>query len=229
MFNATTEKDFRRDQSINNRKRESSVLEHRGFSGSFGEPTEDKLRVEADRRRMLFGISLTHRLVKFASLLRPYRALLFILLLLLLEDVYHWRSNHVPRPLVPLDPPFQRGCRAFEPPTRRENATILMLARNQELEGAVVSIKSLEESFNKIHHYPVVFLNNEEWSEEFKRRLTEEVSGEAIFETISTGDWGFPEGTDVERARSEMDRQGRQDVKYGQLESYHHMCRYNSG
>lgn len=49
------------------------------------------------------------------------------------------------------------------------NAVMLMLARNSELEGAVSSVKQLEERFNRKYHYPWVFLNDEPFSEEFKQ------------------------------------------------------------
>ena len=49
------------------------------------------------------------------------------------------------------------------------NAVMLMLARNSELEGAVSSVKQLEENFNRRYHYPWVFLNDEPFTEEFKQ------------------------------------------------------------
>ena len=52
---------------------------------------------------------------------------------------------------------------------RAANAVMLMLARNRELKGAVSSVKQLEENFNWRYHYPWVFLNDEPFSEEFKR------------------------------------------------------------
>jgi len=49
------------------------------------------------------------------------------------------------------------------------NAVMLMLARNSELEGAVSSVKQLEEKFNHRYHYPWVFLNEVPFTEEFKQ------------------------------------------------------------
>ena len=49
------------------------------------------------------------------------------------------------------------------------SAVMLMLARNSELEGAVKSVRQLEEKFNWRYHYPWVFLNEEPFSEEFKQ------------------------------------------------------------
>ena len=63
-----------------------------------------------------------------------------------------------PKPEVPREP-IEEGT---------ANAVMLMLARNFELEGAVRSVKNLEEKFNHRYHYPWVFLNEEPFTEEFK-------------------------------------------------------------
>lgn len=63
-----------------------------------------------------------------------------------------------PKPEVPREP-IEEGA---------ANAVMLMLARNIELEGAVRSVKNLEEKFNHRYHYPWVFLNEEPFTEEFK-------------------------------------------------------------
>ena len=52
--------------------------------------------------------------------------------------------------------------------SRRANATILMLARNADVDNAVRSVRRLEDRFNKKFGYPWVFLNEEPFSEEFK-------------------------------------------------------------
>jgi hypothetical protein len=51
---------------------------------------------------------------------------------------------------------------------KRANATIVMLARNSDLDFAVRSIRELEDRFNRKYQYPYTFLNEEEFSEEFK-------------------------------------------------------------
>lgn len=53
--------------------------------------------------------------------------------------------------------------------TRRANATLLMLARNTDVEGAVRSVRELEDRFNRRYGYPWTFLNEEPFSDEFKR------------------------------------------------------------
>lgn len=53
--------------------------------------------------------------------------------------------------------------------TRRANATLLMLARNSDADGAVRSVRELEDRFNHKYNYPWTFLNEEPFSEDFKR------------------------------------------------------------
>lgn len=44
-----------------------------------------------------------------------------------------------------------------------------MLARNSDADGAVSSIKELEDRFNKRYQYPWLFLNEVPFSDEFKQ------------------------------------------------------------
>lgn len=55
------------------------------------------------------------------------------------------------------------------PQSGQANAVILFLARNSDLDGVVSSVRQLEDRFNRIYHYPWVFLNDEPFTEEFKR------------------------------------------------------------
>lgn len=51
---------------------------------------------------------------------------------------------------------------------RTANATLLMLARNSDLDNVIRSMRRLEDRFNVHYKYPWVFLNDVEFSEEFK-------------------------------------------------------------
>jgi hypothetical protein len=53
-------------------------------------------------------------------------------------------------------------------PRPRENATLVMLARNSEVNNVVRSVYELEDRFNRKYNYPWIFLNNEQFSDEFK-------------------------------------------------------------
>jgi hypothetical protein len=52
---------------------------------------------------------------------------------------------------------------------RKANATFVILARNGDIKGVAHSIKQIEDRFNRHYHYPYVFLNEQPFSEEFKR------------------------------------------------------------
>jgi alpha 1,2-mannosyltransferase len=52
---------------------------------------------------------------------------------------------------------------------RKANATFVILARNGDIKGVAHSIKQIEDRFNRHYHYPYVFLNEEEFTDEFKR------------------------------------------------------------
>jgi alpha 1,2-mannosyltransferase len=52
---------------------------------------------------------------------------------------------------------------------RRANATLLMLARNSDVDGAVRSVREMEDRFNNKYRYPWVFLNEEPFSDDFQR------------------------------------------------------------
>lgn len=164
-----------------------------------------------------------------------HRISLFTLLsCILLEIVLHNYSYHVSSPGIPLDPSFSTGCN--DPPVDirpedRENAVIVMLLRNSERDGAVASISSLEQHFNRWWHYPIVFLTSEAqgWDQEVVDALTEVASGEVHFETTGPDGCGNPAWIDKERATQAAEQQEAAGVKYGGLEGYHHMCRFYSG
>lgn len=58
---------------------------------------------------------------------------------------------------------------SFDPQLGRANAVFIMLCRNEEVDGAVKSVRELEDRFNHKYHYPWVFLNEVEFTEDFKK------------------------------------------------------------
>lgn len=57
----------------------------------------------------------------------------------------------------------------FDPQLGKANAVFLMLCRNEDVDGAVKSIRELEDRFNRNYHYPWVFLNEVEFTDDFKK------------------------------------------------------------
>ena len=110
-----------------------------------------------------------------------------------------------------------------------ENATMLMLVRNDELVDALDSIRSIEEKFNRHYRYPWVFMNDVPFTEEFIERTTMMASGVTFYELIPEADWQPPSFIDQEkysRCRKEAEEK---DIIYGGSKSYRNMCRFNSG
>lgn len=52
---------------------------------------------------------------------------------------------------------------------RKANAAFVILARNSDLPGILESVKQMEDRFNKKFGYPYVFLNEEDFSDDFKK------------------------------------------------------------
>jgi mannosyltransferase len=149
--------------------------------------------------------------------------------LLCLESYIHRREFHVEGPSKPLDQPFSIGCRTPDANASRENAVIVMVARNSDRDGALKTVTSFERQFNQWFHYPMVFLNDQPWDQSFVNALAEVASGEIQFRMISKEMWGFPDWMDQNEARREMKKQADHGIMYAGAESYHHMCRFYSG
>ncbi|EIW59804.1 glycosyltransferase family 15 protein [Trametes versicolor FP-101664 SS1] len=113
--------------------------------------------------------------------------------------------------------------------TTRANAVLLMLARNSDVDGAVASIKELEDRFNKRFGYPWLFLNEVPFSNEFKEKVSAVVSGTPQFGLIPPEHWEQPDWIDEERASANRAQADKDGVPYGGSLPYRNMCRFNSG
>jgi len=109
----------------------------------------------------------------------------------------------------------------------RANATFITLARNSDLWDLVESIRNVEDRFNDKYHYDWVFLNEEEFSDEFKEITSAFVSGQTHYGLIPEQHWGFPDWIDKDKAAET--RENMKHIIYGDSISYRHMCRYESG
>jgi mannosyltransferase len=79
-----------------------------------------------------------------------------ILLSLFLDVLLHQFCYHVSRPSEDLDAVFQGGCAEPDTHVSRENAAIVMLTRNGNIETALTSLQLLEGQFNRRFPYPIV-------------------------------------------------------------------------
>ncbi|CAI6275689.1 unnamed protein product [Periconia digitata] len=111
----------------------------------------------------------------------------------------------------------------------RMNATFVTLARNEDLWEIIKSIRSVEDRFNRNYNYDWVFLNDKEFSDEFKRTTTAIVSGKTKYGLIPKEHWSFPDFIDQDRAAKVREEMKEAQIIYGDSISYRHMCRYESG
>jgi len=167
----------------------------------------------------------------FPRLSRQTRWTILILSLAAFVEVYiHTRNYAVRQPHDhDLDTPFYTSCQEPKINAPREKAALVMLARNKELDKALKTVNSIERHFNQYFHYPIIFINDQPWSEEFIRVMNATVSGEARFEVLEKEEWTFPEWMDEKAAKESIAAQGRAGIIYAGLETYHHMCRFYSG
>lgn len=109
---------------------------------------------------------------------------------------------------------------------KRENAAFVVLARNSDLNGLRESMQMMEDRFNNKFHYPWVFLNNEPFDEKFKEWTTGLSSGKTYYGELTPEMWGYPDWIDQQKAKESREEMERNQVIYGGMESYRHMCRY---
>lgn len=86
----------------------------------------------------------------------------------------------------------------------KEKAVIWSMARNSDLESMLSSIGYVEIRFNSQFHYDWVFVNDEEFTQEFKEKVSKAVSGKAIFDQISEKFWKIPDWVDKDRLQQQM-------------------------
>jgi len=129
------------------------------------------------------------------------------------------------------DKVFVTGCLDvdLEIPKKRANATIVILARNKELDGVIQSMKSFERHFNRWFNYPYVFLNDGEFNQTFRDTVRNYTKSDVEFGMVGPDMWGYPDWIDPKVAKEGIAKQGDNAVMYGGLESYHAMCRFYSG
>jgi alpha 1,2-mannosyltransferase len=87
----------------------------------------------------------------------------------------------------------------------------------------------VEDRFNRKFNYDWVFLNDDDFNDEFKKVTTALVSGKARYGKIPTEHWSFPDFIDQDRAAQVREQMKEAKIIYGDSISYRHMCRYESG
>ncbi|KAI9202756.1 glycolipid 2-alpha-mannosyltransferase-domain-containing protein [Polychytrium aggregatum] len=111
----------------------------------------------------------------------------------------------------------------------RENACIIMLARNSDRDDVVKTLATFEPTFNARFLYPYVFFNQEPFDDDFKAAVSSATEAEVRFELIPQDQWSIPSRYDRSAVLESFRKQGERPGLKADLENYHHMCRYFSG
>ncbi|CCF59096.1 hypothetical protein KAFR_0G00630 [Kazachstania africana CBS 2517] len=112
---------------------------------------------------------------------------------------------------------------------QRENATLLMLVRNEELAGALRAMRSLEDRFNKNYHYDWIFLNDVPFEDIFIETTSAMASGITKYAVVPSSDWSTPNWIDQDLYARQREYMTKIKVLHGESESYRNMCRFYSG
>lgn len=110
--------------------------------------------------------------------------------------------------------------------TTAVKAAFVVLVRNSELTDLRSSMRQMEDRFNHRYNYPWVFLNDADFTDEFKEKTSGLASGQTFYGKVDDSMWGYPEWIDQTKASETRVRM--KDVIYGDSESYRHMCRYQN-
>lgn len=163
-----------------------------------------------------------------------YIVLVIVLLALILLSLKRlsFTSDGISMPLGTTQPSVSQEV-AHEAPAaptiRKANATFIILCRNSELEAIIQSVREVEDRFNRDFNYPYVFLNDEPFTESFKRRISVLSPSLMEFGVIPHDHWFQPSWINEETASAARKLMELSNVIYGGSVSYRNMCRFNSG
>ncbi|KAJ2218895.1 hypothetical protein EV180_005560, partial [Coemansia sp. RSA 518] len=105
-------------------------------------------------------------------------------------------------------------------------AALVALVRNSDLFGLRSTIRQIEDRFNARHNYPYIFVNDVEFTEEFKRGVRDLTQAHVHFGILDEESWKVPEW--INRERYEHVKSTAQ-YPHGEKDSYRKMCCFQSG
>jgi mannosyltransferase len=111
----------------------------------------------------------------------------------------------------------------------RINATLLSLVRNKEVNALVMSMRDLERTWNHKFNYPWTFINDEDFTQEFKDITRANTNAEIRYLKIPKEHWEVPSWISRDLMHESANMLEEHDIQYAHMESYHQMCRWNSG
>ncbi|KAG0168420.1 alpha 1,2-mannosyltransferase 2.4.1 [Apophysomyces sp. BC1034] len=123
--------------------------------------------------------------------------------------------------LTPSSDPLSRDGK----PHGRVKAAFVVLVRNSDFDGIRASIRQMEDRFNRKFHYPYVFLNDDDFTEEFKTFTSSLTEADTFYGKVEESMWGYPSFINQTYAAECREDMARREIIYGGSESYRHMCR----
>ncbi|KAJ2674670.1 hypothetical protein IWW42_001516 [Coemansia sp. RSA 1085] len=156
------------------------------------------------------------------------RILLAVISLLGLFVVYRVLDSNKAASTYPdtnvLEQPLVRNTTKVE----LQKAALVALVRNKELQGMRSTVRQLEDRFNWQYHYPYIFLNDEDFTEEFKEGIREVTNAPVYFGKLPQEHWGLSPYVTEDKVKEALEH-NRDRYIYGGSYSYRLMCRYQSG
>ncbi|GAA5843332.1 hypothetical protein JCM11251_007288 [Rhodosporidiobolus azoricus] len=108
-------------------------------------------------------------------------------------------------------------------------AAFVSLTRNQEVWEIVSAMQSLLDRCESCRKYEWVFLNDQEFSDEFKRATSTVAPAACHYGLVPRSEWEEPGWIDETKAAEERKKMEDNKVIYGGSKTYRRMCRYQSG
>ncbi|WVO13927.1 hypothetical protein L204_101552 [Cryptococcus depauperatus] len=112
---------------------------------------------------------------------------------------------------------------------RKAKAVFVVLARNSDLWPFLESMRQMEDRFNSWAKYDYVFLNDEDFSSEFKRYTQSMTRSKCYYGKIQSDHWHQPDWIDEDKATKCREEMIKNKIIYGHSVPYRNMCRFNSG
>ncbi|ODV69657.1 mannosyltransferase [Hyphopichia burtonii NRRL Y-1933] len=114
--------------------------------------------------------------------------------------------------------------------TNLQNATFLVLCRNQDVYELLETIQSVQDRFNHRYGYDWTFLNDKPFSVDFVNTIVDYIPrGRLNFGQIPPEQWSYPDWVNQTFAAEQRESMANENVLYALSESYRFMCRYYLG
>ncbi|KAG2224435.1 hypothetical protein INT45_002974 [Circinella minor] len=114
-------------------------------------------------------------------------------------------------------------------PKNHVKAAFVILARNSDLTGVRFAMRQVEDRFNSKFNYPYVFLNEQDFTNEFKVATASLTKANTFYGKIDESMWSYPDHINQTHAAECRKDMSDRNIIYGGSEPYRHMCRYQSG